>query len=249
MRVPAGFEVATTPETIVAARSGGVGYVEDAVRLSGTLHAHARNSGGEPLKGRTTAWVLADPERDWVVRHYVRGGAVAPLLEDRYLRLGSYRPVREAEVSDEVRARGVATPQVQAFVLYPAGPFYRADIATARIPGATDLAAASLGPGRGAKSDREDAWRAAGRLLRATFGAGVVHGDLNLRNIVVSRTAGGRVAHLLDLDRCRIVRRCSSGHVHRMLQRLHRSRLKLESHFGQEVDGSALAAFEEALDG
>jgi hypothetical protein len=56
-------------------------------------------------------------------------------------------------------------------------------------------------------------------------------------------------AYLLDLDGARIVARISPRHVHVMLQRLHRSRLKLEAQTGTKVDEAALTAFGEALGG
>jgi hypothetical protein len=263
VRIPAGFELAELPGARIVARPGTTGFVTDAVAGAGSLYAFAREAGGDALRGRTAAFALATPAGDWVVRHYVRGGAVAaPLLGDRYARLGEPRPVREADVSDRVRARGVATPEVRAFVLYPAGPFYRADIATVRIPDARDLADLSLGPDRDDESERVEAWRAAGRLLRAAFDAGLVHPDLNLRNVLVAgggsggggvggdgSGGGGMRGYLLDLDGARLVQRVSPRHVHMMLQRLHRSRLKLERQYGTTTDVAALTAFGETLDG
>jgi len=260
VRIPAGFEHAELPGARIVARPGATGFVTDAVAGAGSLYAFAREAGGGALRGRTTAFTLATPAGEWVVRHYVRGGAVAaPLLGDRYARLGEPRPVREADVSDRVRARGVATPEVRAFVVYPSGPFYRADIATVRVPDARDLADRSLGPEQDDESERVEAWRAAGRLLRAAFDAGVVHPDLNLRNVLVQRGGGdgdvggsggeGMRGYLLDLDGARVMARISPRHVHMMLQRLHRSRLKLEAQLGTVTDRAALAAFGEALDG
>jgi len=261
VRIPAGFELAELPGARVLARPGLTGYVKEAVASAGSLHAAARAAGGEPLRGRTTAFALSTPDGEWVVRHYVRGGAVAaPLLGDRYARLGEPRPVREADVSDRVRARGVATPEVRAFAVHPAGLFYRADIATARIPDARDLAERCLGPERGDEGERVAAWRAAGLLLRSAFDAGVVHPDLNLRNVLVAGNGsggggdggsggGGMRGYLLDLDGARVVSRTSPRHVHQMLQRLHRSRFKLERQYGVTTDEAALAAFQGALDG
>ncbi len=270
MRIPAGFELAELPGARVAARPDVLEFATGAVSAAGSLHAFARAAGGAALRGRVPAFTVRAPDGEWVVRHYVRGGAVAaPLLGDRYVRAGESRPVREADVSDRVRARGVATPEIRAFVVYPSGPFYRADIATARIPDGRDLADLTLGDDRGDETERAEAWRAAGRLLRAAFDAGVVHPDLNLRNIVViagggsggggvggtgsgsggSGGSGGVRAYLLDLDGARLVRRISPLRVHAMLQRLHRSRLKLEARYGTTVGEAALKAFGEALDG
>lgn len=249
MRIPAGFETEEVADALVAARVGDREFVAGAIRKAGSLYALARSAGGISMKGRTPAWTLPGPDGEWVVRHYARGGTIAPLLGDRYLRIGRPRPVREAAVSDRARALGVSTPEVRAFAIYPRGLFYRADIATARIPAAADLAAVSLGPDRRDEAGRCEAWRAAGRLLRTAFGAGLVHADLNLRNVLISWPDGEATAHLLDLDGGRIVARAYPRHVHGMLHRLHRSRLKLERQYGVDVGAPALAAFEEALDG
>jgi hypothetical protein len=75
-----------------------------------------------------------------VVRHYQRGGAVGPILGDRYLSLGRYRPLCETVASLEARERGISTPAVVAGIVYPAGIFYRADLVTEEIPNAVAVA-------------------------------------------------------------------------------------------------------------
>src|SRR5204863_45148 len=95
---------------------------------TGPLHlAHAL---GTPVFGRGPVPVLATPRGRWVVRRYHRGGRVAALLRDRYLRWGSSRPLREAHVSGELLRRGIPTPRVVAGAIYPDGAFYRADLMT-----------------------------------------------------------------------------------------------------------------------
>jgi 3-deoxy-D-manno-octulosonic acid kinase len=249
VRVPAGFETEPAAGAWIAARPEARDFVAAAIRSAGSLYALARSAGGAEMRGRTAAVALGGPDGEWVVRHYARGGAIAPLLGDRYLRVGTPRPAREAAVSDRARALGVATPEVRAFAVYPSGLFYRAEIATARIADAADLAAVSLGPDAGDDARRTLAWRAAGLLLRRAFDAGLVHSDLNLRNVLIAWADGEAMAHLLDLDGGRVVKRISPRHVHAMLQRLHRSRLKLERQTGSQVGAAALAAFEEALGG
>ncbi|HUF50549.1 MAG TPA: lipopolysaccharide kinase InaA family protein, partial [Longimicrobiales bacterium] len=209
--------------------------------------AAAAVPGAESFAGRGAAYRMRSADGDWLVRHYRRGGLVARVLDEEYLRVGVPRPLRELRASAAARSRGVATPQVVAAITYPAGPFYRADLATTFIEDGADLADITFGSEQDAVQDgvREAAWRAAGALLSTAFAAGVDHADLNLRNILV--TAGG-TAYLLDLDRA-IVHEGSVSDVarNRMLERLHRSRRKLESIHGRPVGQTELRAFEGAL--
>jgi 3-deoxy-D-manno-octulosonic acid kinase len=232
-----GAEIVALPSLVAAAA--------DAVATAGSLHAWAA---GRPdartLTGRGAAWAVELGGTACVVRHYRRGGTVARVLDDRYLRVGRTRPLREMVASARARERGVRTPEVLATVTYAAGLFYRADIATRFVPDSTDLAAATLGPARFHDDERLAAWTAAGALLRAAFAAGVLHRDLNLRNILVQRTDGELVAWLIDLDRAE-VREDSLSDMRRsyMLDRLHRSRRKLEAQTGERAGAEELAAF------
>jgi len=159
----------------------------------------------------------------WIVRHYRRGGRVAPVVGDRYLRTGVPRPIGELVASAEARRRGIATPAVVAGAVYAAGPFYRADLVTEAIQGARTLGALVFT----GDHDIEALLMLGGRLVGALEAAGVRHADLNASNIVMTLEGGSPDAHVLDLDRCRILppgRRSD----HAMRARLERSLRKYE---------------------
>jgi hypothetical protein len=247
--VPAGYRIERERGALVVALPSVMQAVRTRIVEHGTLHAAAAATPGvQPLRGRGTAYRVRDEHGDWVVRHYQRGGAVARVLTDEYVRIAGARPrpLRELHASAAARQRGVATPEVLAAVVYPAGPFYRADIATRFIADSAELAELALGA---APDDaaRAAAWRAAGLLLCSAFEAGVQHADLNLRNILVS---GDGRAWLLDLDRA-VVRDAALGAAarRRMLERLHRSRCKLEAVYGRRSAPAELDAFEQGLRG
>lgn len=224
------------------------GSVRAAVAGAGTLYAAAAAvPGAQTFAGRGAAYRMSTADGDWLVRHYRRGGLAARVLDDEYLRIGVPRPLRELRASAAARALGVATPEVVAAITYPAGPIYRADLATTFIENGADLADITFGneSSTAQHGGREAAWRAAGALLRTAFAAGVDHADLNLRNILV--TADG-TAYLLDLDRAHVHEGSVSDVArNRMLERLHRSRRKLESLHGRPVGQAELRAFEAAL--
>jgi 3-deoxy-D-manno-octulosonic acid kinase len=222
------------------------GWVESGRTLADIARA---SEDSRELIGRGTAWDVATPAGRWVIRHYRRGGAVADLLGDRYLRAGAPRPFAELEASEAARARGVPTPEVMAAIAYPAGPFYRADIPTALIPDSADLATLAFDASPPIDVDPAAAWREAGSLIRLAAEAGVRHVDLNLRNILIASTPVGPRAWLLDLDRCRVGEALPAAGRERMIERFHRSRVKLEGLHDRRVGEAELAAFRAGLDG
>ena len=221
--------------------------MENMVATAGALHLYARTAPrAKAMMGRGVSWAFDAGDERWVVRHYRRGGMIARFLRDRYLRLGASRPYRELVASVEARRRAVRTPEVIGYVIYGGAPFYRADIVTRFVDDSQDLASATFGPDLPSIAHQTAAWAAAGELLRTMFDAGVVHADLNLRNILIA----GRdpaVAWLIDLDRCRVTDAPSAAARLAMLERFHRSRRKLELRFRRPVDPASLAAFAEAL--
>lgn len=156
-------------------------------------------TGGAVLEGRAPVYALPfglAGERV-VVRHAMRGGLLGRVLRDRFL--PPTRVARELAASFRLRLMGVPTPEVLAVATYPAGPlFRRADIMTAFTPGA-DLAAVFGDPRNDAQ--RRPLLDAVARLLTRLTEAGAQHPDLNLKNVLVTSTESGYVAHVLDVDR------------------------------------------------
>ena len=247
---PPGYVRFAVPGATVIALEPATEVIRSIIAESGSIHAHAAAApGSKPLRGRGVSWAFnAGPER-CVVRHYRRGGAMARMLDDRYLRIGSTRPANELNASIALRSRGVNSPEVIAYAVYPAGAYYRADIVTRWIPASEDLATVTFGADASTDVDRAAAWAATGRLLRSAFENGAHHPDLNLRNVLVTGARADSTAWLIDLDRCRVRSSASDAARRRMLERFHRSRRKLERRFRRPVGAASLAAFEEALGG
>jgi len=207
------------------------------------------------LSGRGTVWAVEAPvggpdrRARWAVRHYQRGGHVAPLVGDRYLAGGLTRPELEIRASCDARARTIPTPAVIAGAWYPAGLFYRADLVTELVPDATGLADALWVSRRGPQRIR--ALAAAGRLARELGEKGLRHPDLNAMNILLSWDDETPKAYVIDLDRATMSGTTGIAPGRSMLHRLERSLRKLGASFGRplsEVEWSALrAAFEEAV--
>lgn len=232
---------------LLVAHEPDIAFVRGAITRHGTLAAHAAANSRHVLAGRTRTNVCDGPGGLWVIRHSVRGGEVARLLGDRYVRAGEPRPIRELRASGRARALGIDTPEVLACAIYQETLFYRSDLATRFVEGSADLAALSFGPDPPVEAVRAEAWRAAGRLLASAFAIGLVHADLNLKNIVVTTTTGEARAHLLDLDRVRFTAKLSAIGRRAMLDRLDRSIRKFERRTGRRLSAVERDSFEDGL--
>lgn len=178
------------------------------------------------LRGRGLTPVVDIDGVRCVVRHFRRGGSIATALGDRYLRMAANRVLRELNASETIRSRGVATPQVQFGAWYNDGLFRRFDIATRFIPHARDLAEALFD-----NASRESAVARAVDLLRDVVRNGLLHHDLNLKNVLVDAER----AYVLDLDRAEVRDRLSSSEAQSMRSRFFRSLDKWEAKLGSTL--------------
>jgi len=174
-----------------------------------------------------------------LVRKCRRGGLFGRLLGDRHFN-GS-RFLREIAVSDALRRRGVPTPEIIAGIRRETSPgVYRAEIIVREIPDSLDLAAAlrspcgtaalgcgssaSPGSGHASRVTRPAALASAARLVRCVHDAGLLHPDLNARNILLCPDGS---AFILDLDRAELLDELPLSGRFAALARLYRSLHKL----------------------
>ena len=170
--------------------------------------------------GRGSAWFIEAPCGAAVLRRYLRGGMMARISRDRYLFTGwrRSRPMAEFRVLERLAAAGLPVPAPLAAGVLRRGPLYTGGLITQRIPDAWPLA--DLLPERA----HDDAlWRRIGACVRRFHDAGLVHADLNARNILVD---AADTVFLIDFDRARI-RHGARRRFRRNLERLHRSLVKL----------------------
>lgn len=196
------------------------------------------------LRGRAPVFVATLPERDdtVVVRHAWHGGLLAPLTGDQFL-----KPTRapiELRHSATLRALGIPTSEVLGFARYAAWPgFRRVDVVTRFIPDAYDLGmiAAGLAP----QIDCDDALAATVRLLAQMAAHGVVHADLNVKNVLLRASPRGALeALVIDVDVIVIDdAREPNDIMQANVARLVRSMRKWRSQFGCDVADTRLAAF------
>lgn len=145
--------------------------------------------------GRGAAWMFAHEGREYVLRHYRRGGWIARLSADRYLWTGLERTRAWSEwhLLASLHARGLPVPRPVAARVRRQGYSYRADLVTERIPDAQPLADLL---GRSALS--AERWAKIGLAIRDLHAAGVRHADLNARNILLDGNGG---VFIIDFDK------------------------------------------------
>lgn len=173
------------------------------ILASETLYAYAgRQPDARQFKGRATAYgiSLGFGCGNVVVRHAMRGGLLGKTGSDLFL--PPTRGLRELVNSLRLRLSGVPTPEVVAFVSYPAGQiFRRSDVATREISDSHDLSVVLREMQD--KEHRDACLKAAGKLLIQLARAGAHHPDLNARNVLITWESEGARAHVLDVDRIR----------------------------------------------
>ncbi len=199
------------------------------------------------LRGRAPVYVATLPSCGIpvVVRHGWHGGVLAPLTADRFRR-PTRAPV-EMERSAALRAAGIPTTEVLGFARYPASfGFCRVDVVSRYVADAADLGMvlAGLAP----FVDCETALSSTQRLLVQLARHGVIHPDLNVKNILLRPTPTGVEALIIDVD---VVRwdtsRMPDATMRANVARLIRSVRKWRTHFGCDVTDARMLAFRDAV--
>ncbi len=179
----------------------------------------ARGALGAVSAGRGAAWFVDCGHRQWVLRHYRRGGYMARIACDRYLWAGEgrVRAFEEYRILERLTERGLPVPKPVAARYRRSGVIYRCDLIVERIadakPLSSMLAAAVL---------CDASWGAIGATIARLHREGVDHADLNAHNILLD---GRGAVSAIDFDRCRL--RGPGAWRLRNLRRLHRSLAKI----------------------
>ena len=151
------------------------------------------------LKGRTLHPSIPLKEgKKIVIRRYLHGGLFSALTRDLYL-FGS-RSFHELALTARIRACGVSTIEPIGAVHRSIRPFYKAYLLSLEISDAKDLIQylQEIGPhpSRERLLHKRRTIRSAGLLVHQFHEAGFFHGDLQLRNMLVS----GEQLFLIDFD-------------------------------------------------
>ena len=184
----------------------------------GWLHAEAV-SGRLRSAGRGNTMFVGNVPRQFVLRHYLRGGMVGRWVRDRYVFTGAdrTRSFMEWRLLQKLSARQMRVPQPVAARYCRRGMSYTADIITVRLRTVVSLSEHIAGDGLGVEF-----WHDLGTAIREFHAAGVYHADMNAYNLQIDKD--GRL-WMLDFDKGAL--RPPGPWQQQSLQRLQRSLLKI----------------------
>jgi 3-deoxy-D-manno-octulosonic acid kinase len=150
-------------------------------------------------RGRGTTHFFRTIGRNFVLRHYHRGGLIAGLSKDKYIWRGedNTRPFSEGQLTYRLHRAGLPVPAPIAARYVHDGLTYTGDLITERLPTVGSLAECLR---KGALSITT--WILIGRCVRRFHDLGVCHADLNAHNILLSE----ETVYLIDFDRCQLRR-------------------------------------------
>ena len=152
----------------------------------------------EPIAaGRGKLHLLSGHGGRYLLRHYYRGGLMARISRDLFLRqpVAQSRAMREFVLLRRLCAQGLAVPRAAAARYQAAGPWYRADILVQVIDGAKDIARVM----RDERALAPAEWHSLGQVVRQLHDAQVWHSDLNCHNLMLDPQGK---AWIVDFDKC-----------------------------------------------
>ena len=193
---------------------------EDRFTADGWLHAEPL-TGSLRSAGRGNTMYVGNIPRQFVLRHFMRGGMIGKLVSDLYFWTGenNTRSFVEWRLLQKLAANDLRVPRPAAARYRRRGPFYTADIITVRIPAVTPLSQFIADRPRD-----EEFWQSVGESIREFHAAGVYHADMNAYNLQIDTSSR---LWMLDFDRGRLLQ--PGDWQQKTLNRLHRSLAKIKT--------------------
>jgi tRNA A-37 threonylcarbamoyl transferase component Bud32 len=172
------------------------------------------------FSGRCTQFSYACGKERLHVRSMRRGGLIlGRLLGNLYM--DRARPFNELRVTERLKEAGVkVAPIIAIKAVRIARLFYRFVVVTKEIQDTQDLYTFIR---NASWSERAKVSLKVGEAVWHMHQAGVVHGDLQLRNILVRPQKDEPEIYFIDLDRSRIVQNITYAQRIKNIRRLHRS--------------------------
>jgi 3-deoxy-D-manno-octulosonic acid kinase len=203
---------------------------EERFTPEGWLHAEPLG-GSQGSGGRGNTMFVGNVPRQFVLRHFVRGGLVNKLVRDHYVWTGEHntRPFAEWRMLAKMADSGLRVPRPAAARYCRHGLAYTADIITVRIPKVRPLSELIA-----AHSCDAAFWESLGSSVQAFHARGVYHADMNAHNLQIDDDGE---LWMLDFDRGRLLQ--PGAWQQKTLSRLHRSLRKIRTvnptlHFNAE---------------
>ena len=169
--------------------------------------------------GRGNTLFVGNVPRQFVLRHFLRGGLIAKFNRDHYFWTSeeNTRSFAEWRILAKMAEHDLRVPRPAAARYSRTGTFYTADIITVRIPGVRPLSEVlSEAP------QDVDFWAALGKAIHHFHSVGVYHADMNAYNLQIDEDGE---LWMLDFDRGRLMQ--PGPWQQQTLDRLHRSLQKI----------------------
>ena len=191
---------------------------DDRFTPQGWAHAEALQ-GSLRSAGRGSTCFIGNVPRQFVLRHYMRGGLLGKLVRDTYVFSGAdrTRSFMEWRLLDKLSSNNLRVPRPAAARYCRRGTFYTADLITVRIPDVVPLSQYIA-----ANEPAEAFWQSVGEAIHEFHAAGVYHADMNAYNLQID--ASGNL-WMLDFDKGAL--RPPGPWQQKTLARLHRSLQKI----------------------
>lgn len=202
---PSGYEIRDEGDALLVVRRELSGPVN---KVFASLSGVWTRIGQRRFTARGRAGVSSFPLGDglpvMMVRRYLHGGLFASIGRD--LHFSPERALNELAVAEAAYAAGVRSPQPIGIVACKAGwPFWRLAYMSAEVPECEDLIhyCCRLGeyPPETAAIEKRGVIREAASQIRRMHDAGILHGDLHLKNLLLQRhVAGTPSVYVIDFD-------------------------------------------------
>ena len=215
-------------ETLETTASGAILYDRSIIseiseqRFSPENWLHSESIKGRlGSQGRGNTMFVGNVPRQFVLRHYVRGGLIGKLVHDSYVWTGAEatRPFREWRILAKMAEYGLRVPRPAAALYRRKGLFYSGDLITVRVPQVRALSTWLLDRPGG-----ENFWQGLGDAIYQFHSHGVFHADMNAYNLQIDKA--GKL-WMLDFDRGRLLP--PGPWQQKTLSRLHRSLQKIKA--------------------
>ena len=154
--------------------------------------AQNKITGSAPGRG-STLFFTAESE-NFALRHYLRGGYAAKLSRDKYIFTGlsNTRAFAELQLTYKLYAQNLPVPEPIAARVVKSRVWYTQDIINRKILDSTTLYQYII-----ENPDDHEVWTKVGKTIAKFHLAGLNHGDLNMRNILVTSSK----VYLIDFDK------------------------------------------------
>ena len=215
-------------ETVDKTANGAILYDRQIInQMSEDLFVASNWLHSEPMQGRLgsggrgNTMFVGNIPRQFVLRHYVRGGMIGKLVKDLYIWTGAEgtRPFREWRMLAKMSDNGLRVPRPAAARYVRRGPFYTADLITVRVPKVHPLSTWIH-----ERAGGEKFWGELGEAIHDFHANGVYHADMNAFNLQID--SSGKL-WMLDFDKGKLLP--AGAWQQETLNRLHRSLQKLKS--------------------